>query len=96
MTISAMTSQRTVKIEVHGIVQGVFYRRTLAELANDLGIVGSVRNQKDGSVLVVAQGDELPLTNFINYCKQGNNMSRVDAIEVEDIAAFKAQKFEIL
>lgn len=91
-----MTLQKSVKIEVYGIVQGVFYRKTLFDLAIDLGIVGSVRNQKHGTVQIIAQGDELPLTNFINYCKQGNNMSRVDAIEVEDIPPFQAQKFEIL
>lgn len=91
-----MKSSRAVKITVHGVVQGVFYRKTLADLALQLGIVGSIQNQKGGTVLVIAQGDELPLTNFINYCKQGNNMSKVDAIDVEDIPQFQAQKFEIL
>ncbi len=49
---------------VHGIVQGVGYRAFVRYCALRIGVVGTVRNQQDGSVLVVAEGDRETLEKF--------------------------------
>ena len=42
---------------VSGRVQGVFYRDSCQQMARRLGVRGSVRNRRDGTVEVVAEGE---------------------------------------
>ena len=49
---------------VVGIVQGVSYRETVLGLAKAQGLVGFVRNQKNGAVKVVTEGDEIVVKAF--------------------------------
>ncbi len=44
---------------VHGVVQGVGYRAFVRSVAKRLGITGMVRNARDGSVHVLAEGNDL-------------------------------------
>jgi acylphosphatase len=74
-------------IELHatvtGKVQGVRYRDFVQQAATDLGLVGTVQNQADGSVLVIAQGIPDTLKDFVEYLHEGSLLSRVDGVAVE-------------
>ena len=72
------------KIEVHGIVQGVWFRKSTKEKAKALNILGYARNQNDGSVLIVANGDVDKLNEFIQFCGTGPSKARVDRIFIEE------------
>ena len=48
---------RTVHVLVQGTVQGVGFRYHCAYTAQELGVVGQVRNLPDGDVEVTAQGE---------------------------------------
>lgn len=48
-----------------GYVQGVGFRATAARLARGLGLAGTVRNQEDGSVELVAQGDPATVDRLV-------------------------------
>lgn len=50
--------------KVHGFVQGVGYRYHVVEVAKRHGIKGFVRNAADGSVEILASGDEKNLKLF--------------------------------
>lgn len=50
----------TRQIRVWGRVQGVGFRFFTQQLAIQLDICGTVQNKMDGSVFVVAQGEEKP------------------------------------
>jgi acylphosphatase len=50
---------------VEGRVQGVGYRAFAIRKAEDLGLTGWVRNNWDGSVEVVAEGDRAMLDRFV-------------------------------
>ncbi|MEM3584556.1 MAG: acylphosphatase, partial [Nitrososphaerales archaeon] len=56
-------------IRVEGRVQRVGYRRFILENAQELGIEGYVRNEKDGSVKIFAQGEEDNLNQFLDIIK---------------------------
>lgn len=56
---------KTAEITIHGDVQGVGYRRVVERIARRTGVNGYVKNQKDGTVKVVAQGDGEKLETFI-------------------------------
>ncbi len=54
-----------------------------------LGLAGTVQNLKDGSVRVVAQGDEQALNVLLRKLRKGPLLSRVDAIEARWSDAFE-------
>ena len=69
---------------VKGRVQGVFYRTSARDQAQQLHLSGWVKNLDDGRVEAVACGTEQQLAEFEIWLKQGSPMSRVDAVEVKD------------
>ena len=79
-------------IKVIGKVQGVFFRASAKQEADKLNIHGIVRNENDGSVSIIATGDEENLDRFITWCKQGPPFARVDRCEV---TAIPFQHFEV-
>lgn len=48
------------RLQFYGRVQGVGFRYTAIRAANSLGVSGWVRNERDGSVTVEAQGSDAP------------------------------------
>lgn len=68
---------------VSGKVQGVRYRTYVQDVASELGLVGFVKNQTDGSVLVVAQGLPDQLKDFVEYLNEGSLLAEVGGVAVE-------------
>lgn len=89
----------TIRLEaqVHGLVQGVFFRHFTRQTAQALGIAGSVRNQPNGSVLVVAEGSEQSLEALLEWLRHGPELARVDRVDAQWGQALGAQSgFSIL
>ena len=57
--------KRSVHVYYSGRVQGVGFRFTAENLANDLGIRGWVKNLRDGRVEVLAEAEEDSLKDFL-------------------------------
>ena len=53
-----------LEVSYQGRVQGVGFRATVADLATTFSVAGMVQNRIDGSVRLVAQGDEKELLSF--------------------------------
>ena len=73
-----------LQFTVYGIVQGEGFRYFTWGKAKELGLSGVVRNLSDGSVLVIACGDETQLDKLREWLWQGPRYSRVDNV-VEQI-----------
>ncbi len=56
---------------VYGYVQGVGYRMFVRDHASQLGLTGWVRNLPDGSVEVLAEGEESALQQLLKHLEQG-------------------------
>ena len=69
------------RIIVTGRVQGVGFRASCGREAKRLGLAGSVRNRADGSVEVVAEGDEAAVESLTDWCRVGPTFARVQSIE---------------
>jgi len=84
-----------VNILVSGRVQGVFYRSSTRDKALELGITGWIMNNADGSVYIEAEADESVLDQFIEWCKKGPMMARVDNINISHQATEGFSSFEV-
>ena len=77
-----MKSKRYI---VRGRVQGVGFRWFVDHEARQLGLTGWVRNNIDGTVEVLAMGNDQQLATLFNRLRQGPRAARVD--DVQEIAA---------
>lgn len=84
-----------VRIRVTGVVQGVFFRVSTRDAATKLGIVGSVRNESDGSVFIEAQGDEHKVEKFVDWCRKGPPRASVARVQVEEVPLQTFSCFEV-
>jgi acylphosphatase len=78
-------------IIVKGKVHGVFFRASTKHTADHLGIRGEVKNLPDGSVWIVAEGEEHAMEAFIAWCRQGPPLAHVTDVTV---TAGELQHFE--
>ncbi len=68
-------------ITVIGTVQGVAFRYHTQLKAQELGIQGKVRNEKDGSVTAIAEGPQETLLKFIEWCHNGPPSADVQELD---------------
>jgi acylphosphatase len=71
------------RLRIYGRVQGVFFRNWTMDQARSLGVRGWVRNRRDGSVELVAYGEDEAVEALTADCRKGPPEARVDRIEVE-------------
>ena len=76
-------SLRRMDIRVTGFVQGVLFRQGVKKVAEKLRLMGFVKNEEDGSVKIVAEGEEEALQKLIEWAKLGTEFSQVEKVEVE-------------
>lgn len=74
---------RRLEARVYGRVQMVLFRDFTRRNAIRLGLLGFVRNETDGGVLVVAEGEEQALKQFLSKIGQGPMFARVEDVEIE-------------
>jgi acylphosphatase len=72
----------TVHLLIKGKVQGVFYRATAKDVAEELQLTGWIKNTKEGNVEALATGSDQQLQQFINWCKQGPSKAMVTDVEI--------------
>ena len=78
---------RTIHVLVQGTVQGVGFRYHCAYTAQELGVVGQVRNLPDGDVEVMAQGESDAVARLISWLRRGPRWASVRTITVTDLRA---------
>jgi acylphosphatase len=72
------------RVQVTGRVQGVWFRESCREVADRLGVAGSVRNRADGSVEVIAEGPPQEVQALLTWCRQGPPAAEVNGVEVTE------------
>lgn len=73
--------QESIHIVVYGDVQGVFFRDLVQKTATTLGVTGFVRNRKDGTLEVVAEGSREKLEELLGVCATGPDLALIDSVE---------------
>lgn len=89
---------KELQARVVGRVQRVMFRDFVVRNAKRLGVVGEVQNNRDGSVRVLAQGDEERIEKLVQQLHRGSLFSRVDTVETtwQDIEAPTHDDFVII
>jgi acylphosphatase len=72
---------------IRGSVQGVFFRATAISQAGRLGLRGWIRNNQDGSVEIVAEGERDRLEQLLSWCNRGPEGAAVERVESEWLEA---------
>ena len=67
---------------MRGHVQGVFFRETTRRQAQAQGVAGWVRNQPDGTVEAVFEGEREAVERLVAYIREGPRGARVDWVDV--------------
>ena len=74
---------KRLRARIFGHVQGVFFRDTTRRRAQQRGITGWVRNERDGTVKIVAEGSEQNLEQLLDFLHHGPSAARVERVEAE-------------
>ena len=85
------------KIKVTGKVQGVWFRGSTQRKARELGLCGFVQNEPDGSVYAEVEGPTEVVDAFIEWCRLGPELARVDGVETaegeyQDFTTFEVRR----
>jgi acylphosphatase len=70
-------------VRIAGRVQGVGFRYSLQQRARSLGIAGWVRNEPDGSVTAVFEGQPDRVESLVDWCRRGPRGAAVEHLAVE-------------
>ncbi|MBF0393326.1 MAG: acylphosphatase [Alphaproteobacteria bacterium] len=73
---------KSVRVRIHGKVQGVWFRGWTVEQAGQFGLSGWVRNRRDGTVEAVFFGDDQPVESMLALCRRGPPAALVTKVEV--------------
>ncbi len=84
-------------VYVSGQVQGVFFRDSTRERAEQLGLTGWVRNLPEGRVEALFEGPSERVREMIRWCEQGPPHAAVEDVDTEfetpqgDLKAFEVR-----
>ncbi len=74
---------KTLHVIVYGQVQGVNFRRFVKEKALQLHLTGWIKNNTDGTVEAVFEGEKVQLQEILVFCKRGIPRANVEKVKGE-------------
>lgn len=77
-----MSSTICRRLLIHGGVQGVGFRHAMQREAIRLGLVGWVRNRREGTVEAVVSGQESAVQALVTWAHRGPPAARVEKVVV--------------
>lgn len=86
---------KVVDVRVTGLVQGVSFRYYTRARARELGVMGWVRNEADGSVTGHFEGSADAVGALVAWCRQGPPYAEVDDVAVVSSEPTGASDFAV-
>jgi acylphosphatase len=72
---------KQLQLVIRGRVQGVYFRASTQREAKRLGLCGWVKNRGDGSVEVLAEGEEASIRELFGWAQKGPSAARVERVD---------------
>jgi DNA ligase D-like protein (predicted 3'-phosphoesterase) len=91
----APAKRNAVRATVRGDVQGVGFREATVGRARSLGVMGWVRNEDDGSVLVHAEGSAPAVEELLGSLREGPPAARVTDVEAGSVKVEGHEQFAV-
>ncbi len=82
-------------IKVYGKVQGVGFRFYTNKKATEHNISGFVENKPNGTVYIEAEGEDIDVETFIDWCNFGPQWAKVSRIEKQQVPPINYSGFKI-
>jgi len=73
-----------VHVIISGIVQGVWFRASTKQKAEQLGLNGWVRNTSEGNVEAIFEGEEDTVKEMVDWCHCGPPSAQVEHVKVKN------------
>ena len=73
-----------VHVLISGRVQGVWFRASTKQKAEQLSLTGWVRNTSGGNVEAVFEGDENLIQEMLEWCHHGPPLANVENVEIKN------------
>ena len=89
-----MSEPVTRRLRMHGRVQGVWFRESMRQKAEELGVVGWVRNRMDGTVEAVVQGPFEAVDAITAWARRGPEAAQVTHVDIAEESAPPFAAFE--
>jgi len=86
---------RRVHVVVEGGVQGVGYRYTMRMVAREAGVVGWVRNRRDGTVEAEFEGPEQQVDEVLTWMSEGPPGASVTGARVTEVSPLGETAFDV-
>lgn len=83
------------RVIVHGRVQGVFFRAQTADRARRRGLAGWVRNNVDGTVEAVVEGEAQAVDELLAFMHRGPRGARVERVEIGEEPPERLRDFDV-
>lgn len=77
-------------------MQGVFFRQSTQEKANQLGIKGTVKNCDDDSVEIIATATKEQLDKLVTWCRKGPPKANVINVTTQELSLQQFYNFSII
>lgn len=86
-----------VRVILHGRVQGVGLRYTIAMEAREKGVRGYVENKTGGTVEACFVGEKDDVAAMVEFCRSGPGYADITRVDVEtvDLGVAHGDDFEI-
>jgi len=75
---------KRIRVNISGIVQGVFFRAATRRAAADFNLTGWVRNMDDGRVEAVIEGEDTDVDKMLAWCHVGPPSARVEKVTISE------------
>jgi DNA ligase D-like protein (predicted 3'-phosphoesterase) len=93
--VAADSKATAVRAVVRGEVQAVGFRDATLRQAQELGVLGWVRNGEDGEVLVHAEGPDPAVEELLAFLREGPAGARVADVEAEPVKVEGHEQFAV-
>lgn len=70
-------------VYISGDIQGVFFRDSTRQKANELDLNGWVKNMPDGRVEALFEGTSNAVREMLDWCKEGPTQATVEDVDAE-------------
>ena len=85
-----------IDIIVKGTVQGVSFRAATKAVADQLGVRGLIKNEPNGDLFIAAEGDDVSVEMFLEWCQEGPEHAIVTSVESVEGELKNYRNFDIV